>query len=89
MFGVGRRRLNQILHTTSAVATVVLFWFVLFPMIIMAMITTTIVIFCFVTLYLLMIFLDKKVAHIVCHIVFVDDISSIKGGSYCFSYCIR
>ena len=30
MFGVGRRKLNQILHTTAAVATVVIFWFVLF-----------------------------------------------------------
>ena len=30
MFGIGRRRLNQVLHTTTAVATVVIFWFVIY-----------------------------------------------------------
>jgi len=29
MFGVGRRKLNQILHTTAAVATVVIFWWLI------------------------------------------------------------
>jgi len=29
MFGIGRRRLNQVLHTTTAVATVVIFWWLI------------------------------------------------------------